>query len=670
MTPTQTGSSLDGLERRRCARHQVKSLAYLDIGADNGGIVLNISESGLAVHAVSVLPPGPTVDLRLQLHKSCKRLETRAKVAWMSDTKKEAGVEFIDLPEEVRLEIKEWLALENLEPLYIAREKQRLQTQPSAPETPSTRAKARSDKWTNLVSEWASIPAGIDRVGENPRASARPGTAMESMPVKEAVAPVDLAAILAGDEPATDVPAPDFGNAQALQTECKQTGLESSSIATRSIERPLSPNSPESGDVQYRRRNPEVGLPSDKLLSSMQRSDVVVPSDNKTENATQSRNRLAPGSSAAHGEDFARKTRELFGPKSLAGPGVAPRPKESVGSILNSAATAAAWRAKDNLNEHSVATVPMSGLVVTSAPPAETSISSVVRPGTSSQPPTARLEAPKDELKAPPSERSWNLRSFVGLLALCLLLSAGCLGLGIVVGRSVAMHSPNNANSGDDAAAQATAADQPVSNAAKSPGQKQSQNRNQKSTHGQSSPLDVASHQKPAADRSRGGNIDSSESGSDDPPDNTQAAGSTVQAGSEAFSPANTSTNGAAVTPSPAVPISATAPAIHATVIPNSSAAPRTQVPADRLVAAYLIYRVEPFYPKEALQQRVEGTVKIHATVGQDGRVKNLRVISGPASLTSAALSAAQYWRYVPALRNGEPIETDEDISIEFHLLH
>jgi len=109
---------------------------------------------------------------------------------------------------------------------------------------------------------------------------------------------------------------------------------------------------------------------------------------------------------------------------------------------------------------------------------------------------------------------------------------------------------------------------------------------------------------------------------------------------------------------------------MHATVIPNSSAAPRMQPPADRLVAAHLIYRVEPFYPKEALQQRVEGTVKIHATVGQDGRVKNLRVISGPASLTSAALGAAQYWRYVPALRNGEPIETDEDISIEFHLLH
>jgi periplasmic protein TonB len=100
------------------------------------------------------------------------------------------------------------------------------------------------------------------------------------------------------------------------------------------------------------------------------------------------------------------------------------------------------------------------------------------------------------------------------------------------------------------------------------------------------------------------------------------------------------------------------------------NAAPPMQPPSDRLVAAHLIYRMEPFYPKEALQQRMEGIVKIHATVGRDGKVKNLTVVSGPASLTSAALDAAQYWRYVPALRNGQPVETDEDISIEFHLPH
>jgi TonB family protein len=81
-----------------------------------------------------------------------------------------------------------------------------------------------------------------------------------------------------------------------------------------------------------------------------------------------------------------------------------------------------------------------------------------------------------------------------------------------------------------------------------------------------------------------------------------------------------------------------------------------------------VIYRVEPFYPRAALQQRVEGAVGIRATVGKDGRVRNLRVLSGPAPLTAAALDAAQYWRYIPALKNGEPVETEEEISIEFQL--
>jgi TonB family protein len=228
------------------------------------------------------------------------------------------------------------------------------------------------------------------------------------------------------------------------------------------------------------------------------------------------------------------------------------------------------------------------------------------------------------------------------------------------------MHSPHNADSGENAAAQAAPTDHPVPTTARSPGQKQSQNHNEKSTRGKPAPLDAAPHRTPGAERSRGEDVDSSENGSDDP----QADRPAVQTNSETSSATNANGNGISVTPPPAAPMNATAPAIHATVIPNSTAAPRTQPPADRLVAAHLIYRVEPFYPKEALQQRAEGTVKIRATVGQDGRVKNLRVISGPASLTSAALSAAQYWRYVPALRNGEPIETDEDISIDFHLLH
>jgi hypothetical protein len=231
MTPTQTGSSLDRLERRQSARHQVKSLAYLDIGADNGGIVLNISENGLAVHAVSILPPEPVVDLRIQLPKSSNRLEAKAKVAWTSGTKKEAGFEFIDLPEDVRFLIKEWLALENSEPVYVTREKRRLQS-PSTGEPPPTRRIGRKDKWTSLVSELMSTPTGIDRVVESPGAPARPATVTESIPAKETAAPalLGLDAKVASQESAAVTPATDFGLAESLLTYDRQASSQSNSI--------------------------------------------------------------------------------------------------------------------------------------------------------------------------------------------------------------------------------------------------------------------------------------------------------------------------------------------------------------------------------------------------------------------------------------------------------
>src|SRR6266852_6485158 len=145
-TAAQTGGSLVTTERRQYPRHQAKSLAYLDIGPDNGGIVLNLSEGGIAVQAAGPLSDEPLVGLRIQLPKSVKKLEASGKIAWTSESKKEAGLEFVDLPEATRLQIRDWLSLES--------PPQELQvnaaTQPET--TPPPRGK-RSGKWTSLVAE-------------------------------------------------------------------------------------------------------------------------------------------------------------------------------------------------------------------------------------------------------------------------------------------------------------------------------------------------------------------------------------------------------------------------------------------------------------------------------------------------------------------------------------
>ena len=73
---------------------------------------------------------------------------------------------------------------------------------------------------------------------------------------------------------------------------------------------------------------------------------------------------------------------------------------------------------------------------------------------------------------------------------------------------------------------------------------------------------------------------------------------------------------------------------------------------------------VDPVYPPDAEQKHIEGTVRLHATIGMDGSIKDLQPLSGPPSLLPAALTAVREWRYNPTLLNGQPIETQEDICL------
>jgi TonB family protein len=94
----------------------------------------------------------------------------------------------------------------------------------------------------------------------------------------------------------------------------------------------------------------------------------------------------------------------------------------------------------------------------------------------------------------------------------------------------------------------------------------------------------------------------------------------------------------------------------------------RVLKPSDRFNPCHLTYRMEPEYPDEAKRQHLEGVVKLHQTIGPDGSVLSVKAISGPPLLIKPASDAARYWRYFPALLNGEPVETEKDIEIEFRL--
>jgi periplasmic protein TonB len=81
-----------------------------------------------------------------------------------------------------------------------------------------------------------------------------------------------------------------------------------------------------------------------------------------------------------------------------------------------------------------------------------------------------------------------------------------------------------------------------------------------------------------------------------------------------------------------------------------------------------LIHEVRPQYPALARSARVQGTVILQATIGKDGTIQNLHLLSGHPLLSQAAIDAVRQWRFRPYLLNNEPVEVDTTIQVNFTL--
>jgi len=86
------------------------------------------------------------------------------------------------------------------------------------------------------------------------------------------------------------------------------------------------------------------------------------------------------------------------------------------------------------------------------------------------------------------------------------------------------------------------------------------------------------------------------------------------------------------------------------------------------VVQGLLIHQVAPVYPPDARRQHIEGTVLLQAIIDREGRISDLKLISGPKELADAAIGAVQQWRYKPYLFNGQPMEVDTQIQVNFTL--
>jgi len=81
-----------------------------------------------------------------------------------------------------------------------------------------------------------------------------------------------------------------------------------------------------------------------------------------------------------------------------------------------------------------------------------------------------------------------------------------------------------------------------------------------------------------------------------------------------------------------------------------------------------VLHKVQPTYPPLARTARVQGSVVLAAVIGKDGAIQNLHVLSGHPLLQQAALEAVKQWRYRPYILNGEPVEVDTQVTVNFTL--
>ncbi len=123
--------------------------------------------------------------------------------------------------------------------------------------------------------------------------------------------------------------------------------------------------------------------------------------------------------------------------------------------------------------------------------------------------------------------------------------------------------------------------------------------------------------------------------------------------------------SGSAPLPSePAAAASANPPVASDGANGATNAGERVRLSAD---TAQIVERpVEPNYPMLAKQMKVQGSVVLQALIGREGGIQDLRVLSGPAILSTAAMDAVKQWRFRPYYQSGQSVETEARITVNF----
>ena len=129
------------------------------------------------------------------------------------------------------------------------------------------------------------------------------------------------------------------------------------------------------------------------------------------------------------------------------------------------------------------------------------------------------------------------------------------------------------------------------------------------------------------------------------------------------FKPGAEATAAQSTTVSPPLLTVAAAAAAAAAAGPNQPVRVGGQIKAPTQIS-----KVQPVYPLEARQARVQGIVIMEAIIGFDGRVTDVKVLRSVPLLDQAAVDAVRQWVYTPTLLNGAPVPVIMTVTVTFNL--
>jgi TonB family protein len=611
--PEKSASPHPEKDRRLHARQRIHSLSYVKMGDANGGIVLNISEGGISVQAAAALDPSEPVTMWLEIPRVRNRVEVTAEIVWLSASKKEAGLRFVDLPESMLQQIRRWMARE------------------ASPE--------QFEDETDPVGEEQDEPVEV-RQGEDTEVRELAEANIVTHEIKSFESQHDSAG-----RPAT---------AEAEENEEDEDGeAESQTPEVAEIEADQWEDVEAEEDIDEE-SEPEVEPETEAEVELHGKIHDEAETKTKVEIQDESQD-----------EDKSRDEKESQTEDELIqafGPPVVPFERRPHAPFSSMNAIAGGSRSAQNLAV---------------APPLPRQIQKPVAEPAMSIEPAAESSWKVFRIQL---QSGWFLAALVLLLALISFIAGMAVRRGAlnnVLGEQQDALIPKSSTAPGAISHTTPPASGDAADDTNVPPAKplsieivdMSDHRwvipaSTGANHASASVTAEAPGTSPAggANHVKGAGADAEAQGSSQP---------TANAGSGRAAPVNP---GKTVVPLvlslPETPISATGSVAISSQrsVPVPADGPKAAQNGRSLQVGQLINLVEPVYPAEAVQQKIEGTVKLHAVIGTDGVIESLAQVSGPQVLVNASMTAVRNWKYSPTRMNGQPIETQEDISFVFRL--